>query len=85
MLSVFISNLWSFSLLIILRFATSKDRDKYVMTNLRCRGNETTIEDCDYRKFDRDSRNKAAGVECHGKGAYYELSISNIWYLNVYE
>ena len=46
------------------------------MTNIRCRGNETTIEDCDYRKFDSDSRNKAAGVECYGKGVYYELSTS---------
>ena len=46
------------------------------MTNLKCKGNETTIEDCDYRKFDSDSRNKAAGVECYGKEVFYELSTS---------
>ena len=46
------------------------------MTDLRCRGNETNIEDCSYRKFDMDSRNHAAGVECHGKGAYHKLSTS---------
>ena len=44
------------------------------MTDLRCRGNETNIEDCSYRKFDMDSRIQAAGVECHGKRAGHKLS-----------
>ena len=41
------------------------------MTNVECKGNESSIEDCDYRKFDSESINNLASVECYGKITKY--------------
>ena len=59
--------------LLDLRFAISKDRNKYVMTNVRCKGNESSIEDCDYRKLDSESINNIAALECNGKITKYDF------------
>ena len=51
------------------RFATSKHRDKYAMNYIGCEGNESSIEDCNHRKFDWIDKGNTANVMCadHGK------------------
>ena len=44
-----------------------KNRNKFAITDVRCNGTESLIEDCKHRKFDLNAQNQLAGVECIGK------------------
>ena len=47
------------------------------MNFINCTGNETTIEDCDHRKFDWVSSYIPAGVACIDNGIEYDIELRN--------